>query len=180
MARKGKAAIDPETKMAPEDGTQAKVNRNQESASAWRTSGRNVMKDYCSSIDEDAVKLWNGYNRVWEEDTQEVAYKEHENGKLFFKGMSGGVSDIESNLQFIPIPGRKKIKPAQEVVQEEFEMEEGETTECSENMSEYSSDECPDIDDSDDDLAEFMGDCTLGDDEAQITPVTLSCNIEGY
>jgi hypothetical protein len=176
-----------------EDGTQAKVNKNQESAyqvkssaikaiihidkliswdninTAWRTSGRNVMKDYYSSINEDAVKLWNGYNRVWEEDTQEVAYKEHENGELFFKGMSGGVSDIESNLQFIPIPGRKKRKPAQEVVQEEFEMEEGETTECSENMSEYSSDECADIDGSDDDLAEFMGDCTLGGDGAQIS-----------
>eukprot|EP00890_Picochlorum_soloecismus_P001224 jgi/Picsp_1/2101/NSC_05566-R1_---NA--- len=45
--------------------------------------------------------------------------------------MSGVVSDIESNLQFIRIPGRKKRKPAQEVVQAEFEMEEGEISQAS-------------------------------------------------
>jgi len=43
-----------------------------------------------------------------------------------------------------------------------------------------SSDECPDIDGSDDDLAESLGDCTLGGDEAQITPLALSCMKEGY
>ena len=170
--------------------THEKVTRNQESAyqvkpraieainqtykemredhilTSWGISGRNVMKDFYRDLDDTPVKEWNGYNRAWEDDTQELALEIHSKGKMFFEGMSSGVSDIESKLQFIPVPGRKKRKPQQEVVEDEVEMEEAETTECSDNVSEYSSGEIPDIDDSEDELAEFMGDCTLGGDEA--------------
>jgi hypothetical protein len=132
---------------------------------SWRISGRNVMKDYHVGND-NAVRLWNGYDRVWEEDTQSVASKVHEQGKLFFEGMAGGVSDIESGIMFIPRPGRKKRRAPPPVVENDVHGHEADTTECSEEYSEYSSEDCPDIDDSEDELADFVGNCTLGDGEA--------------
>ena len=91
---------------------------------------------------------------------------------LFFEGMSGGISDVEDKLQFLPLPGRKKKKAATNmdkvVSEDDFDMEDRQTTECPQERSEYSEgedDEAADIDDSDDEIVE----CTLGDGEAQST-----------
>ena len=131
---------------------------------SWRISGRNATRDFYNGTDNEEVKAWDGYNGAWTSTDQNVAIQWHDKGNLFFPSMSGGISDIESKIQFIPVPGRRGDKPATKSA-DDVEMQEADTTECSGDMSEYDSDECPDIDDSDDELAEFLGDCTLGGDE---------------
>ena len=64
--------------------------------------------------------------------------------KLFLRHMSGGISDIERGLQFIPRPGRKKKQQHGE--EEDVDMEEGETTVCSREISEYGAKYCADDD----------------------------------
>ena len=104
---------------------------------------------------------------------QNIAQRTQENeGKLFFKNMSGGISDIELNLQFIPIAGRKKN--GGQGAQEDVDMEEGQTTECPVEMSEYDTSECPDEgeDSSDDDeeLVEGLNELALDEDTGQTSP----------
>jgi hypothetical protein len=104
--------------------------------------------------------------RVWEEDTQKVASKVHQQERLLFEGMAGGVSDIGSGIQFIPKPGRKKRKAAPPVAEDDEEIHNAETTECSDEYSVYFTADCPDVDaeeDSEDELADFIADWTLGD-----------------
>eukprot|EP00889_Picochlorum_renovo_P006516 jgi/Picre1/33546/NNA_008868.t1 len=55
--------------------------------------------------------------------------------------MSGGISEIELGLQFILRPRRNK---KQQHCEEDVDMEAGETTECSGEISEYGSKDCPD------------------------------------
>jgi len=133
---------------------------------SWRISGRNVMRDFYGN-NHNTVTDFEGYNSAWKEDTQRAACDGHEKGMLFFKGMSGGISDVESNLKFIPVPGRKKKTPAQDICEDDVDMEDRQTTECSQEMSEYSDEEeeSIDIDESDDELVE----CTLQEEgeEAQ-------------
>ena len=64
--------------------------------------------------------------------------------------MNGGISDIESGLQFIPTAGRKG-KNALEGTEAHKVMEEAQTTPCSVQMSEYASKECPDEEEEDSD-----------------------------
>ena len=71
--------------------------------------------------------------------------------------MSGGISDIKSTIQYIPVTGRRGDKPATKSV-EDVEMQEADATKCPGDILEYDSDECSRIDDSDDELAEFLGD----------------------
>ncbi|WPT13900.1 hypothetical protein PSENEW3_00000033 [Picochlorum sp. SENEW3] len=88
---------------------------------------------------------WRGYDQAWNEQVQSVPERAlEEKRKIFFKHMSGGISDIELGLQFIPRPGRKKRQ--QHSQEEDVGMEEGETTECSGEISEYDSKDCPDDD----------------------------------
>jgi len=149
---------------------------NENILTSWRISGRNVMRDFYGENDSRVID-YVGYNSAWEEDTQKAACNAHEKGMLFFKGMSGGVSDVEGKLQFLPLPGRKKKKAATDtdkvVSEDDLDMEDRQTTECSQEISEYSEgddDESADIDDSDDELVECFEGCTLqGDGEAQST-----------
>ena len=89
--------------------------------------------------------------------------------------MSGGISDIELGLQFIPIPGRKKKQ--QQSAEEDVDMEEGETTEFSGEISEYESKDCPDEEeeeeeysDEDDDLVEGLNELALNEEMDQTGP----------
>jgi hypothetical protein len=108
---------------------------------------------------------------------QEVALQAHDLGKLFFKDMRGGISDIELGLEFIPSAGRKK-KQGQEGMQEEDVMEEGQTTSCSAMISEYASDECPDEEEDshdgdrsdDDEIVEGLNELALVEEMDQNSP----------
>lgn len=76
---------------------------------------------------------------------QNVAEKAQDDGRqLFSKHVNGGISDIRLGLRFITTPGRKE-KPEQSA-EEDVDMKEGESTECSVEISEYSSKDSPDDD----------------------------------
>jgi len=98
--------------------------------------------------------------------------------KLFLRHMSGGVSDIERGLQFIPRPGRKKKQQHSE--EEDVDMEEGQTTECSGEISEYVSKDCPDDDeeereygfstDEEEEIVGGLNELALNEETGQNTP----------
>ena len=70
------------------------------------------------------------YSRAWTSTDQNIAIEWHDNVNLFFPSMSGGISDIKSTIQFIPVPGRRGDKPAIKSA-EDVEMQEADDTECS-------------------------------------------------
>eukprot|EP00890_Picochlorum_soloecismus_P005221 jgi/Picsp_1/56/NSC_00056-R1_---NA--- len=76
--------------------------------------------------------------------------------------------------QFIPIPGRKKKQ--QQSAEEDVDMEEGETTEFSGEISEYGSKDCPDEEeeeeysDEDVDLVEGLNELALNEEMDQTGP----------
>ena len=112
---------------------------------AWKVSGKAVIGEFYKGSIHNYAERWKGYDKAWDEQVQNVAEKVQEDeSKLFFKHMSGGISDIELGLQFIPRPGRKRKQ--QHSDEEDVDMEEGQTTECSGEISEYGSKDCPDDD----------------------------------
>ena len=133
---------------------------------AWKVSGKTVIEEFYKGKFQPGAQRSKGYDQAWEEQVQNIAQRTQENeGKLFFKNMSGGISDIELNLQFIPIAGRKKN--GGQGAQEDVDMEEGQTTECPVEMSEYDTSECPDEgedssdDDDDEELVEGLNELAL-------------------
>ena len=102
------------------------------------------MEEFYKGRIHNYAERWRGYDQAWDEQVQSAAERaQEENRKIFFKHMSGGISDIELGLQFIPRPGRKT---KQQHSEEDVDMEEGQTTECSWEISEYGSKDCPDDD----------------------------------
>ena len=77
---------------------------------AWRIAGRTVIEEfYKGTAFERQCVGWEGYNKAWSKSVQTTADETQKyNGTLFYKGMNGGISDIELGLQFIPTAGRKK------------------------------------------------------------------------
>ena len=140
----------------------------------WKVSGKTVIQEFYEGKFQNYAHRWKGYDQAWEEQVQNIAQRTQDNEeKLFYKGMSGGISDIELNLQFIPTAGRKK-KQVQDA-QEDVDMEEGQTTEQnSVEMSEYDTDECPDEDedstDDDDELVEGLNELALYEETGQTSP----------
>eukprot|EP00889_Picochlorum_renovo_P008957 jgi/Picre1/35987/NNA_003444.t1 len=93
---------------------------------AWKVSGKVVMEEFYKGRIHNYAERWRGYDQAWDEQVQNVAGGTQKDGsKLFLGHMSGGVSDIERGLQFIPRPGRKKKQQHSE--EEDVGMEEGET-----------------------------------------------------
>eukprot|EP00890_Picochlorum_soloecismus_P003490 jgi/Picsp_1/4141/NSC_01650-R1_---NA--- len=91
---------------------------------AWKVSGKTVNEEFYKARFQNYAQRWKGYDQAWEEQMHNIAQRTQENeGKLFFKDMSGGISDIELNLHFIPTAGRKKNRG--QGAQEDVEMEEG-------------------------------------------------------
>ena len=84
----------------------------------------------------------------------------------YFHGTRGAKNDCGGRYRGLPRPGRKKRRAPPPVVENDVHGHEADTTECSEEYSEYSSEDCPDIDDSEDELADFVENWTLGDGEA--------------
>lgn len=145
----------------------------------WKASGKTVIEEFYKGGIHNYAQRWRGYDQAWDEQVQHVAEKAQEDGrKIFFKHMNGGISDIELGLQFIPRPGRKKKQ--QQHSEEDFDMEEGHTTECSVEMSEYGSKDCPDDDeeereygfstDEDEDLVEGLNELALNEETGQTSP----------
>ena len=142
---------------------------------AWKVSGKTVIEEFYKGTFQNSAQRWRGYNQAWEEQVQNAAEITQDNErKLFFKHMSGGISDIELGLQFIPIPGRKKKQ--QQSAEEDVDMEEGETTEFSGEISEYGSKDCPDEEeeeeysDEDVDLVEGLNELALNEEMDQTGP----------
>ena len=145
---------------------------------AWRVSGKAVIKEFYKGRTQNFARHWRRYDQAWDEQVQNVAEKAQEDGrKLFLKHMSGGISDIELGLQFIPRPGRKK---KQQHSEEDVDMEEGQTTECSGEISEYGSKDCPDDDeeereygfstDEDDELVGGLNELALNEETGRNSP----------
>jgi len=106
---------------------------------------------------------------------QNVAERTQKDGsKLFLKHISGGISDIELVLQSFLRPGRKK---QQHIEEEDIDMEEGQTTECSGEISEYGSKDWPDDDeeerelglstDEDEEIVEGLDELALNEETGQ-------------
>jgi len=117
---------------------------------AWRISGKAVIEEFHKGTFQNSSQLWSGYNGAWTEGKQNTAIRAQEDitmgKKLFFAGMSGGISDLELGLHFVPAAGKPSNQPAQEASQQDIVMEEAQTTECSMEVSEYASKDCPDQD----------------------------------
>eukprot|EP00889_Picochlorum_renovo_P004801 jgi/Picre1/31831/NNA_007180.t1 len=89
--------------------------------------------------------------------------------------ISRGISDIELGPQFILRPRRKKKQQHSE--EEDIDMEEGQTTECSGEISEYGPKYCPDDDeeeweygfstDEDEELVEGLNELALSEETGQ-------------
>jgi len=142
----------------------------------WKVSGKTVIEEFYKGGIHNYAQRWRGYDQAWDEQVQHVAEKAQDDGrKIFFKHMNGGISDIELGLQFIPRPGRKKKHS-----EEDFDMEEGHTTECSVEMSEYESKDCPDDDeeereygfctDEDEDFVGGLNELALNEETGQTSP----------
>ena len=148
---------------------------------ACRTSVKNVIEEFLrGTAFEWMSDSWSGYNQAWNPSLRRTALEIQETQrKLFFKGMSGGISDIELGLQFIPMAGRKKML-TQEGTQDQV-MDEAQTTSCSMQISEYASNECPDgeeddSDDSsdDDEIVEALDELALDEETGQNSPESLN------
>lgn len=117
---------------------------------AWRISGKAVIEEFHKGTFQNSSQLWSGYNGAWTEGKQNTAIRAQEDitmgKKLFFAGMSGGISDLELGLHFVPAAGKPSNQPAQEASQQDIVMEEAQTTACSMEVSEYASKDCPDQD----------------------------------
>lgn len=117
---------------------------------AWRISGKAVVEEFHKGTFQNSSQLWSGYNGAWTEAKQNTALQIQEKisntKKLFFAGMSGGISDLGLGLQFLPAAGKPRDPPAQEGSQKDIVMEEAQTTESSMEVSEYASKDCPDED----------------------------------
>eukprot|EP00889_Picochlorum_renovo_P001810 jgi/Picre1/28840/NNA_004237.t1 len=115
---------------------------------------------------------------AWDEQVQNVAERTQKDGtKVSLKHMSGGISEIELGLQFILRPRRNK---KQQHSEEDVDMEEGQTTECSGEISEYGAKYCPDDDeeeweyefstDEDEELVEGLDELALNEETGQNSP----------
>ncbi len=77
---------------------------------AWRISGKAVYEEVRRGTAFECMPdSWSGY-QAWNASLRKAALEiQGKERKLFFKGMSGGISDIELSLKFIPMAGRKKM-----------------------------------------------------------------------
>jgi hypothetical protein len=148
---------------------------------AWRIAGRTVIEEFHKDIAFESQHMgWDGYNKAWSKSVQTTA-DEIQNfyGTLFYKGMNGGISDIELGLQFIPTAGRKK-KSASEGTEGNEVMEEAQTTSCSVEISEYATNKCPDEEDTDDEssdddeIVEGLNELALDEQMDQNSPESLN------
>ena len=135
---------------------------------AWRISGKAVYEEFRRGTAFECMPdSWSGDNQAWNASLRKAALEiQEKERKLFFKGMSGGISDIELGLKFIPMAGRKKML-TQEGTHEDEVMDEAQTTSRSTEISEYASNECLDgedddsSDDDDDEIVEGLDDLAL-------------------
>jgi len=150
---------------------------------AWRIAGRTVIEEFHkgTAFERQCVG-WEGYNKAWSESVQTTADETQKyNGTLFYKGMNGGISDIELGLQFIPTAGRKK-KSTSEGTEANDVMEEAQTTSCSVEISEYGTNECPDEEEEDtddessddDEIVEGLNELALDEQMDQNSPESLN------
>lgn len=107
----------------------------------WTKAGKYVYED--NGMGHNG----SGYYSAWDKDTQnDDAKTRYTAGTLFFEGMTGGISDIGGNLQFIPRAGRKRKQTTQgtDQIDEGMEQSVEETAASSQQFSEYDSSQCPD------------------------------------